>query len=70
VRVLDGKPLPTSHMLPWRTVAGNIAVPLQIRRVGKQAKQARVDELLALVGLSGFFTNEVVDAAASVVTSK
>jgi NitT/TauT family transport system ATP-binding protein len=57
-------------MLPWRTVAGNIAVPLQIRRVGKQAKQARVDELLALVGLSGFFTNEVVDAAASVVTSK
>jgi len=42
------------HLLPWRTVAGNIAVPLQIRRLAKQATQARVDELLTLVGLSGF----------------
>ncbi len=42
------------HLLPWRTVAGNIAVPLQIRRVDKRVAQARVEELLALVGLSGF----------------
>ncbi len=42
------------HLLPWRTVAGNIAVPLQIRHLAKQATQARVDELLTLVGLSGF----------------
>ncbi len=42
------------HLLPWRTVAGNIAVPLQIRRLAKQATQARVDELLTLVGLNGF----------------
>lgn len=42
------------HLLPWRTIAGNIAVPLQIRRIGKRETDARVEELLALVGLSGF----------------
>lgn len=42
------------HLLPWRTVAGNIAVPLQIRRLRKQETQERVEELLALVGLTGF----------------
>ncbi len=42
------------HLLPWRTVAGNIAVPLQIRRVPKDEIEKRVDELLVLVGLTGF----------------
>jgi NitT/TauT family transport system ATP-binding protein len=42
------------HLLPWRTVAGNIAVPLQIRRMAKDEIQSRVEELLALVGLTGF----------------
>jgi NitT/TauT family transport system ATP-binding protein len=42
------------HLLPWRTVAGNIAVPLQIRRVPKAETEARVEELMALVGLTGF----------------
>ena len=42
------------HLLPWRTVAGNIAVPLQIRRVPKAEIEARVEELMALVGLTGF----------------
>lgn len=42
------------HLLPWRSVAGNIAVPLQIRRQPKRDIERRVEELLALVGLSGF----------------
>jgi NitT/TauT family transport system ATP-binding protein len=45
------------HLLPWRTVAGNIAVPLQIRRLGKREIDMRVEELLALVGLTGFGTS-------------
>lgn len=42
------------HLLPWRTVAGNIAVPLEIRGVSKKTREQRIEELLALVGLTGF----------------
>src|SRR5207245_2294437 len=41
------------HLLPWRTVAGNVAIPLEIRGGDKASRARRVDELLALVGLSG-----------------
>jgi NitT/TauT family transport system ATP-binding protein len=41
-------------LLPWRTVAGNIELPLELHGVGKVARQARAKELLALVGLSDF----------------
>ncbi|NRH41403.1 MULTISPECIES: ABC transporter ATP-binding protein [Pseudomonas] len=43
----------SDHLLPWRDVAGNIAVPLEIRGVGKTERQARIRDLLALVGLEG-----------------
>lgn len=39
------------NLLHARTVAENIAVPLEIGRVAKAARRARVEELLALVGL-------------------
>lgn len=42
------------HLLHWRTVAGNIAVPLEIAGLSKTAIRNRIDDLLELVGLRGF----------------
>jgi NitT/TauT family transport system ATP-binding protein len=42
------------HLLPWRTIAHNIAVPLEIKGVGRAVRIERVRELMSLVGLSGF----------------
>ncbi len=41
-------------LLPWRTVAGNIELPLELHGVKKPARAARVAELASLVGLSDF----------------
>ena len=41
-------------LLPWRTVAANIALPLEIHRVGRAERKQRVAELAELVGLSDF----------------
>jgi NitT/TauT family transport system ATP-binding protein len=41
-------------LLPWRTVAGNIELPLEMHGVGKTARRARARDLLSLVGLSDF----------------
>jgi len=41
-------------LLPWRTVAGNIELPLELHGVGKAARRSRVAELIELVGLSDF----------------
>ena len=41
-------------LLPWRTVAGNIELPLELHGVGKVARRARAKDLLALVGLADF----------------
>jgi NitT/TauT family transport system ATP-binding protein len=41
-------------LLPWRTVAENIELPLELHGVGKAARRARAAELLTLVGLSDF----------------
>ena len=40
-------------LLPWRTVAGNVALPLE-RAMGRNERRARVAEVLALTGLSEF----------------
>ena len=42
------------HLLPWRTVAKNIAVPLEIRGEGRAAIRSGVGSLMELVGLTGF----------------
>ncbi|MGE3191864.1 MAG: ABC transporter ATP-binding protein [Microbacteriaceae bacterium] len=41
-------------LLPWRTVAGNIALPLELHGADKSARASRVSELAELVGLSEF----------------
>jgi NitT/TauT family transport system ATP-binding protein len=45
------------HLLPWRTVAGNVSVPLEVAGLPKRQCEARVAELLALVGLKDFATS-------------
>ena len=40
-------------LLPWRTVAGNVALPLE-RALTRSDRAARVAEVLALTGLSDF----------------
>jgi NitT/TauT family transport system ATP-binding protein len=41
-------------LLPWRTAAGNVALPLEIRSVARSEREARVAATLAVVGLSDF----------------
>ena len=41
-------------LLPWRTVADNVALPLQLHGVAPRARAARVAELLDMVGLADF----------------
>jgi NitT/TauT family transport system ATP-binding protein len=41
-------------LLPWRTVATNVALPLELHGVGSADRRARVGHLLDMVGLSDF----------------
>lgn len=40
-------------LFPWLTVAGNIEVPLRVRKLAKQVRRQRAEELLDLVRLGG-----------------
>lgn len=42
------------NLMPWRTVTDNILLPLQIEGVSGAEARRRVDDTLALVGLSDF----------------
>ncbi|MEF3049279.1 ABC transporter ATP-binding protein [Pseudotabrizicola sp. L79] len=41
-------------LYPWRTIAGNIKLPLEIMGFSKADQEARVERVLELVELSGF----------------
>ncbi|MEU4221618.1 ABC transporter ATP-binding protein [Actinoplanes sp. NPDC026623] len=41
-------------LLPWRTVLGNVMLPVEIRRLPRAEYRARAVELLDAVGLAGF----------------
>jgi len=43
-----------ASLYPWRTIARNVALPLEIMGLPKAERQARVQENLALVDLLGF----------------
>lgn len=43
-----------SGLLPWRTVAANIGLPLELGGSGKAERAARVQDLVQLVGLTEF----------------
>jgi NitT/TauT family transport system ATP-binding protein len=44
----------SDHLLPWRDVAGNIAVPLEIANAPKNVVKQKTEELIELTGLGGF----------------
>lgn len=41
-------------LLPWRTVAGNVELPLELHGVARSTRASRARELLDLVGLGDF----------------
>ena len=41
-------------LYPWRTIAGNIRLPLEIMGFSRADQTTRVDRVLELVELSGF----------------
>jgi NitT/TauT family transport system ATP-binding protein len=42
------------NLMPWRTVADNITLPLEVQSVPSSDAKLRADELIHLVGLDGF----------------
>lgn len=43
------------NLLPWRTAAGNVSLPLEIRGVPKKERESRVAAALAAMGLADFY---------------
>ncbi len=43
-----------ANLFPWLTIEDNIALPLELKGMGKAARRAKAQELCRLVGISGF----------------
>ena len=57
IEVAEGRPalmFQEPALLPWLTVADNVALPLRLQKVARNTRHARVAELLRLVHLEGF----------------
>ena len=46
-----------ANLMPWRTVLANVALPLELQGVEPAEARRRAQELIELVGLSGFEQN-------------
>jgi NitT/TauT family transport system ATP-binding protein len=46
-----------SNLMPWRTVTGNIKLPLELEGMGESKARTRAREMIELVGLDGFEDN-------------
>ena len=46
-----------ANLMPWRTVIENITLPLELDKLPGQAARAKAQELVELVGLTGFETS-------------
>ncbi len=44
----------SANLMPWRTVRDNLALPLELAGVQRQERDAQADDLLDLLGLTGF----------------
>jgi NitT/TauT family transport system ATP-binding protein len=42
------------HLMPWRTVIGNITLPLEVEGMDLQSARVKAQEMVELVGLQGF----------------
>lgn len=49
-----GTAFQSDRLMPWRTVRKNVSIGLEFRRRGAAVDNTKVDDLLALVGLSEF----------------
>ena len=49
-----GTAFQSDRLMPWRTVRKNVSLGLEFRRRGTGVEKSKVDDLLALVGLSEF----------------
>ncbi len=43
-----------ANLFPWLTIEDNIALPLELKGVGRKERIARAHELIKLVGITGF----------------
>jgi NitT/TauT family transport system ATP-binding protein len=43
-----------TNLMPWRTVIGNITLPLEMQRIDSAQAEGQATELIHLVGLDGF----------------
>jgi NitT/TauT family transport system ATP-binding protein len=41
-------------LFPWRSVLGNVLLPVDVQKLGRETMTGRAMDLLALVGLTGF----------------
>jgi NitT/TauT family transport system ATP-binding protein len=64
---LNGQPIKAAHrqhevglvfqdavLLPWRTVAENVSLPLEVLKLSRDVRRARIENVLNLVRLNGF----------------